>query len=360
MRRWSVVVVVVVAALVPVVPGSLARASETAAERAAREIADAQDRAAEANAAYMEAQWKLEELQHESDANAARVAELESQVGALQGRVQQVALNRFTGSSEEVSPILTGLSSEDQMQLSAFTQVIWDTADTAFDDYESLRRDLVAEQRTLEYVRQQTLQQQEALAGLRDRALAEAETLKRVEAQRLKDEATRKALEAEQARRSAAAVSSASSRVTNAGLSGRSGPTRSGNWGGVGWVCPTGDARVGFGDTWGAPRSGGRSHQGTDMIGALGTPLLAVVDGRAQARSNTLGGLVVFFYGDDGVFYYYAHLDSYGQLGQVAKGTVIGYMGTTGNAGTPHLHFEIHPNGVGSPVNPYSTLRAAC
>ena len=97
------------------------------------------------------------------------------------------------------------------------------------------------------------------------------------------------------------------------------------------------------------------------MIGAMGTPLYAVVDGVAQAKSNNLGGITIWFTGTDGNKYYYAHLDRYGQLGSVAKGTVIGYIGQTGNArfSVPHLHFEIHPGG-GAAVNPTSTARAHC
>ena len=96
------------------------------------------------------------------------------------------------------------------------------------------------------------------------------------------------------------------------------------------------------------------------MLGARGTPLLAVVDGFARKMNNTLGGNAIWFTGSDGNAYYYAHLDSFGALGNVSKGDVIGYLGDTGNArGTPHLHFEIHPGG-GAAVNPYPTVRARC
>ena len=100
-------------------------------------------------------------------------------------------------------------------------------------------------------------------------------------------------------------------------------------------------------------------HYGTDVISARGTPLLAVVDGLAKPKVNELGGNTVGLLGDDGNYYYYAHLESWGTLGRVTKGTVVGYVGITGNASTYHLHFEIHP-GNGDPVNPYLTLMAHC
>ena len=125
-------------------------------------------------------------------------------------------------------------------------------------------------------------------------------------------------------------------------------------------MCPV-QGPVGFGDTWGAPRSGGRSHQGVDMIGAKGLPIIAVVDGFAQSKVNTLGGNSIWLSGADGNKYYYAHLDGWATLGAVTAGTVIGYVGQTGNAqfSVPHLHFQIHPGG-GAPVNPYPTVRSHC
>jgi peptidoglycan LD-endopeptidase LytH len=127
-------------------------------------------------------------------------------------------------------------------------------------------------------------------------------------------------------------------------------------------VCPVDGGGLNFADTWGAARSGGRSHKGTDMMASAGTPTPAPVNGRVEYRNSGLGGMAYYLYGDNGHRYYGAHLSRYGAAtGWVEAGTVIGYVGSTGNAdaSSPHLHFEFHPNN-GSAVNPYPILHRAC
>jgi peptidoglycan LD-endopeptidase LytH len=158
----------------------------------------------------------------------------------------------------------------------------------------------------------------------------------------------------EEARRAAEAEAAADAPASGA----PAGPLTSG--GGI--VCPV-QGPVHFTDSWGDARSGGRGHKGVDMMAASGTPTVAPVSGRVEHRGSSLGGLSWYVYGDNGHTYYGTHLSGYANqgVGWVAAGTVIGYVGSSGNASasSPHLHFEFHPGG-GSPVNPYPLAAAAC
>ena len=81
-----------------------------------------------------------------------------------------------------------------------------------------------------------------------------------------------------------------------------------------------------------------------------------------EHRSSSVGGLSAHLRGDNGDYYFYTHLSGYENVGagHVGAGTVIGYVGETGNAPIPHLHFEIHQNGYGNYINPYPFVRQAC
>ena len=127
-----------------------------------------------------------------------------------------------------------------------------------------------------------------------------------------------------------------------------------------------------FGDTFGAPRGDLVSgwHHGEDIFGQLGAPLLAVSDGTVFSVGwNTLGGWRLWLRDHAGNEFYYAHLSAYSPFAvngrQVKAGTVLGFMGNTGDAeSTPyHLHFEIHPVGLlylgyDGAVRPYPYLLA--
>jgi peptidoglycan LD-endopeptidase LytH len=111
-------------------------------------------------------------------------------------------------------------------------------------------------------------------------------------------------------------------------------------------------------DTWQAPRGTDRLHEGQDIFAARGTPILSATRGIIyNIGENNLGGQTVSVIGSGGRVYYYAHLDSYARgiaVGEfVTTRTVLGYVGTTGNAqGTPpHLHFGVYtPTGAINPL----------
>jgi len=115
-------------------------------------------------------------------------------------------------------------------------------------------------------------------------------------------------------------------------------------------------------DTWGAPRGTGRRHEGQDIFAPKGTPILSATNGYIyKVGENNLGGQTVSVIGSGGRIYYYAHLDRYAkgiEVGdRVNTRSVLGYVGTTGNAqGTPpHLHFGIYT--LTGAINPLPLLR---
>jgi len=123
-------------------------------------------------------------------------------------------------------------------------------------------------------------------------------------------------------------------------------------------------------DNFTQPRSGGRTHHALDILAPRGTPVIAAVDGTIRKLDiGGAGGITIYqFNRDETRVYYYAHLERYaGVVAEglyVPQGTVIGYVGTTGNAppGTPHLHFAIEDLPAtkewwkGTAVNPYPLL----
>ena len=115
-----------------------------------------------------------------------------------------------------------------------------------------------------------------------------------------------------------------------------------------------------FVDTWGAARSEGRKHQGVDIFAKRGTPVLSTTQGViTRIGVDRLGGKFVGIQGPGRAWHYYAHLEDYADVREhqwVEVGTVIGYVGDSGNAkGTPpHLHYGIYT--LKGAVNPYTLI----
>ena len=133
-----------------------------------------------------------------------------------------------------------------------------------------------------------------------------------------------------------------------------------------GFVFPVADPNT-FRQDFGDPRMPGtefeHSHEGCDVIAAEGTELYAAERGIVTQISNSyLGGLQLWIKGESNTSYYYAHLSGYApglRQGQVIEaGDLVGFVGQTGNAFGPHLHFEVHPNG-GAAIDPYPLLLVA-
>ncbi len=124
-------------------------------------------------------------------------------------------------------------------------------------------------------------------------------------------------------------------------------------------------------DTFTAARSEGRVHNAIDIIASSGTPVVAASDGEiAKFFDSVRGGTTVYQYSPDRkLVYYYAHLqkraDNLREKDYVKRGTVIGYVGDTGNAGAGnfHLHFSItilnDPKKIfeGTEINPFPLLK---
>lgn len=119
-----------------------------------------------------------------------------------------------------------------------------------------------------------------------------------------------------------------------------------------------------FSNTWHAPR-GDRKHLGVDIIAAEGKLIYAVADGTItrvyDAATSKNAGNGVRLTTADGTYFFYGHFQRVAdgiKVGtRVKAGQVIGYNGRTGNTSTPHLHFEIHPQG-GAPIDPTSAVAA--
>jgi murein DD-endopeptidase MepM/ murein hydrolase activator NlpD len=118
---------------------------------------------------------------------------------------------------------------------------------------------------------------------------------------------------------------------------------------------------------FGAPRTGGRVHEGQDVFASCGTPVVAARGGRVQARGSDpalYGNWVVIDGRATRADYRYAHFlrpAAVHDQERVRTGERIGRIGKTGNARTVgcQLHFEVWPRGWrrGRPVNPLPLLR---
>jgi murein DD-endopeptidase MepM/ murein hydrolase activator NlpD len=321
------------------------------------DLASAQRRADAAAAAFARSERDLAKAEDQVGVVRSRLADARGRVGVLERAVQGALVSQYVQGGLQV-PFLVSSDINASVRGNELARFVTAGALDSLSDIRGARDDLAAAQRDLD---QRLGQRKAAVASLRkaqSRAAAEVDRLgllQRQLAARASDQ---------QARSQALAARAAASRSAPEVDTGDgvlppdvNTPARAR---GSGWICPVAGPRA-FSDDYGDARGGGRRHQGNDILAPRGTPVVANVAGDVSRHPNRLGGLSYYLHGDDGNTYYGAHLSAYGADGHVSAGTVIGYVGNSGDAsgGPTHLHFEYHPGGGGA-VNPYTLLRAAC
>ena len=318
---------------------------------AAGSRSEAQARADKAAARFAAAEGELARVETQLRKVEARVAESEQKLGELSAQVRSIAVRQYVhGRVPTISTFDGDIGKAARGQ--AMARYVVSGSRDALDEFRAVRLDNASDREALSAA---LADHRSAIRKLqKEKAAAYAELERIVKAER--EAAARAAAEREAAAKRASARSPApASRSASRTTAGRAtGVIASGDW-----VCPVQGPRS-FSNDWGQPRSGGRRHQGNDILSPRGTPVVASVSGVARHHNSSLGGLSYYLKGDDGITYFGTHLSGYAASGRVSAGTVVGYIGDSGNArGTPHLHFEMHPGG-GAAVNPYPTLSKYC
>lgn len=363
------------------VPSTASAQSQAEVDRAEAELARAKARESDAFKRWDTAKTALDEAIAEyTDINARR-EELTITIDKLEGQIEQYTTEADAADARAKALIIDAYTSGgnagvetaialDSIQDILLSQILLDEAAvqglTDLGQLAALNRevdrlrinlsDQEAEALLLEGIAEDKLVEVQGLYAEADAAYEEASAEVRAAIDTVREE--QRAFDIAEAKRKAeqAAAAYTAAHGAAAGLAPGTIP---------GFICPV-QGGSNFINSWGYSRSGGtRSHKGTDMYSSTGYghPLVAVQPGYIKKKTVNLGGIVVYLYDDAGYRYYYAHLQGYpdglvdGQ--RVDKGQVIGYMGSSGNAGSPHLHFQIHPGG-GAAVNPYPTVRAVC
>lgn len=375
-QRWLTLFLAI--GLLSIVPVAASAQTQADVDKAERTKAVAEARRSEAFLAYEEASARLDEavieyqeISHELEELQRRKARMEdavsryrSDASALAEAAKRIVIDAYTsGQTNMIGPAFAATSIQDLVTTQALLARATEVELAAFDDLGAVSRQVDRSTAELEIHTAGVQVAEDAASGLvaeidalyveQQHILDHADEALGTAISNLKQEIRDKRIEDDRIKRQQAQSASQAP-----GKAGGADPAAT-----PGFMCPV-QGGASFSNTWGARRSGGRTHKGVDMFNARNTPLVAVVDGRVRFSSNRLGGLSTHIYSDNNVVYYYAHLERHPtniKSGQrVTKGTIVGYLGNSGNARytSPHVHFEIRPNGVA--VNPYPTVRSAC
>jgi len=299
-------------------------------------LEDLKQQTADAGRAWDRAYWRLEETEVRLDKTTKQLAKTEKNLKKAKRRLNRRANGMYRRDGLDLLGFLVGSTSFEEFVTRADYVGRVGMADAAVvSEVKLLRRKLIAEKKRLAKERTRRLADTKQLRAERDRLQGRLQSVQAEFAQ------VKRALDRQ---RSGGSIPS--------GVASVPGPN--------GMVFPVVGSYY-YANTWGASRSGGRRrHQGTDIMAAHGTPVVAVSSGSVSSKDGGLGGKTIWLTGDNRWSFYYAHLEGWAvRAGRVRAGQVIGYVGSTGNAAAnaPHLHFRMHPGG-GAPVNPYPYLRS--
>jgi septal ring factor EnvC (AmiA/AmiB activator) len=318
------------------------------------DLEEVRQRALEATQALADAEARLGRLDQDITNAQYQAEQAQAQIDQLQAQVEELIVQQYVRPQDE---LVFGEDLTDVTRAQAFARIVTHGDADALDAYRAASEDLAAASARLEELRSEEADAVADLEERQDELAAEIARLEELERQRRAEE--------ERRRREAAAAAAAEADEADdeapppdtGGSGGDGGGSIPPSTSGI--TCPVPGST--FVDTWGAPRGGGRSHEGVDMMAGFGTHIFAPASGNVEFRTVSTGGLSFFLYADSGDMYFGTHLQGYqGADRHVSAGEHIGFVGDSGNAaGTPHLHFEIHPGG-GGPVNPYPATAAAC
>ena len=244
-----------------------------------------------------------------------------------------------------------------------FLRSLFDAQHRSVDRYRNLQASIDGERRSLGELRDQASAQRDLVATRREELLAARGQRDGLRAQALSEEAKQKALlkevqsqvkqfEAEIASLkkesdAIAALLRARQRAQKVAPSGK----------GVLAVPVAGSVTSGFGSRLHPLFETTRMHNGVDFSAPTGTPVKAADAGTVAVAGSRGGyGITVIIDHDNGLATLYGHLSrlAVGEGAKVARGAVVGYVGSTGYSTGPHLHFEVRVNGT--PVDPMRYL----
>ena len=344
---------------------------------------------AELNAAYAEYskfQDQLNVLAEKHNAAEVRMAQIEDAINGVENEINRAQKDMDIVQAQLVER-LVALYKDNCSGAPVYLEVLLEESDFAsvIDRLTMIGRMADQDQELFDQVAGYLDKSRERQAVLEEKKRAQAETTAELEAlqaemnekfsaasgeyQRLTDQVVKLRAEVREAEEEAARAAAAAKAAAEKAAAAKAQAARSNYSGGTvqsgSFVFPV-QGPHSFIDSWGAARSGGRTHKGTDILAARGTPVVACVGGVISRTTPTdigLGGITVWLKGDNGYSYYYAHLDGIAsgiRRGvSVSAGALLGWVGSTGNAGScNHLHFCSYTSS-GTPTNPYATLRAA-